>query len=378
MAASCARSLAGPVITAMALAISCIAPRVPSSESSKDKNKDASKYVTEAERMDDLSRAAVWTATDIPAMDLREGPQAKGAVEAFAHLTCDFVDKPMSGSSPKFTCALTAEDQVKIKYGATNPEVYDEVAASRLLWALGFGADHWYPVVVTCRGCSKDPSNPRLKPNRPEETFEIAALERTMPGSTIEAKEDEGWKWTELDDVHAEAGGATVAQRDALKLLAVLLQHSDSKHQQQRLLCLDPKEDKEDKATDAKGPPAACRTPFLMLHDVGLTFGKATALNTNSSTGINFHNWTSTPVWSDDGPCVGNLRKSVTGTLEYPVIHEAGRRFLAGLLQQLSDRQLRDLFEVSRFAEYSHVSVDDWVSAFKVKRDAIAQKTCPN
>jgi hypothetical protein len=38
----------------------------------------------------------------------------------------------------------------------------------------------------------------------------------------------------------------------------------------------------------------------------------------------------------------------LTGTIGDPVIHEAGRRF-ADLLSQLSDAQLRDLFEVARF-----------------------------
>jgi hypothetical protein len=354
----------------LALAVSCAAPRTPGAEK-PSKDKEASKLVTEAVRLDDLSRAAVWTATDVPSMDLRAGPQGKGSLEPFARIDCDFVSKDMSGSSPKFTCALgkDKEDEVKIKYGAKNPEVYDEVAASRLLWALGFGADRWYPVAVTCRGCSRDPSNPRLKADAQEQTFEVASLERTMTGTTIESKSDEGWKWPELDLVRADAGGATVAQRDALRLLAVLLQHSDSKRQQQRMLCLDPKDDKAESG--------ACHTPFLMLHDVGLTFGKATALNTNHSTGINFHNWTATDVWSDREGCVGNLRKSVTGTLENPVIHEAGRKFLADLLQQLSDHQLRDMFEVARFPQYSKVSADDWVAAFKAKRDAIVGVKCP-
>lgn len=368
MAASCARSLAGPVVAVVALAVSCLAPRTPARPESA-KEKVESKFVTESVRLDDLARAAVWAPTDIPSMNLREGPQDKGAFEPFAHISCDFVSKKQSGSSPKFTCALTKEDEVKIKYGARNPEVFDEVAASRLLWALGFGADRWYPVVVTCRGCSRDPSNPRIEPNGPEQTFEFASLERTMPGSTIESKVDEGWKWTELDRVQADAGGAPVAEREGLELLAVLLQHSDSKSQQQRLLCLDPKNDKD--------PSGKCHSPFLMLHDVGLTFGKATALNTNHSSGINFHNWTTTEIWNDRAGCVANLRKSVTGTLENPVIHEAGRKFLADLLVQLSDGQLRDMFEVARFPEFSKLSVDDWVSAFKAKRDAIVNVTCP-
>ena len=43
--------------------------------------------------------------------------------------------------------------------------------------------------------------------------------------------------------------------------------------------------------------------------------------------------------------CVGNLPKSFTGTLKDPVISEEGRAFLANLLRQLSDAQIRALFE---------------------------------
>jgi hypothetical protein len=82
---------------------------------------------------------------------------------------------------------------------------------------------------------------------------------------------------------------------------------------------------------------------------------------------------------------VGNLDKSFSGTLDKPVIGEAGRRFLAVLLQQLSDAQLHDLFDVARVnlrvREPGHAlsgfpSVDEWVSAFKQKRDAIVSKRC--
>ena len=46
----------------------------------------------------------------------------------------------------------------------------------------------------------------------------------------------------------ADANASTQrAQRDALKLLAAMLQHTDSKSQQQRLLCLDePAEEEPD------------------------------------------------------------------------------------------------------------------------------------
>ena len=94
--------------------------------------------------------------------------------------------------------------------------------------------------------------------------------------------------------------------------------------------------------------PSTCANPLLMISDVGLTFGRANRANTNDTSGVNFEAWKQTPVWKSDTGCVGNLTKSFTGTLDDPVISEAGRRFLADLLIQLSDRQLQDLFAVGR------------------------------
>src|SRR5262249_14781572 len=155
--------------------------------------------------------------------------------------------------------------------------------------------------------------------------------------------------------------GAPLAQRDALKLLAVFMQHTDSKPQQQRLLCL----------PGGLTGGGACSRPFLFVHDVGLTFGHANEFNGNTTGSVNFAAWVSTPVWKDAPRCVGHLSKSHTGTLDNPRISEAGRRFLSALLLQLSDRQLRDLFEVARVNrrdERTGESIDAWVQAFKAKR----------
>ena len=93
--------------------------------------------------------------------------------------------------------------------------------------------------------------------------------------------------------------------------------------------------------------------------------------------------WTQTPIWKDRAACVGHLSKSHTGTLGDPGISEAGRKFLADLLVQLSDQQLHDLFEVARVdqradsnGEVSAVGVDDWVAAFKSKRNEIVTNHC--
>ena len=75
-------------------------------------------------------------------------------------------------------------------------------------------------------------------------------------------------------------------QRDALKLLAVFLQHTDSKAEQQRVLCL------ERNAASS----VACARPFLMISDVGLTFGRANRANDNATGSVNLRAWSATPV----------------------------------------------------------------------------------
>lgn len=95
----------------------------------------------------------------------------------------------------------------------------------------------------------------------------------------------------------------------------------------------------------------------------------------------NFEQWSGGKIWSDAKACVGELSRSHTGTLDHPHISDAGRKFLADLLVQLTDAQLHDLFEVARFPERTGggpmATVDEWVGAFKQKRDEIAHATCP-
>jgi len=90
-------------------------------------------------------------------------------------------------------------------------------------------------------------------------------------------------------------------------------------------------------------------------------------------------------IWKDPQRCVANLPQSQTGTLNNPVIREAGRKFLAHLLAQLTDQQLHELFDVPRFPERilpsastKRTTIDDWVAAFERKRDEIVNHTCPN
>jgi hypothetical protein len=320
-----------------------------------------------------IARATLWRPTVIPAMDLKSGPAVRGSFPFRAVVECRYLEKKLDGDSPKFACVIGKDDEVKVKFGGNNGEVFGEVLATRLLWALGFGADRMYPVNVICRGCPATLGGIERPGN--ESRFDPAVIERKMEGTEWPRDGRPGWSWEELDRIDPESGGAPRSQRDALKLLAVFLQHTDSKPEQQRILCMGSASERRD----------TCSRPFLMLNDVGLTFGRANRANSNDTGSVNLIAWRRTPVWRHDATCEGNLPRSLTGTLNNPIISEDGRSFLAKLLVQLSDRQLHDLFEVARVelrlrepgtVSSGFASVDDWVSAFKEKRTQIVERKC--
>jgi hypothetical protein len=338
------------------------------------KDEPSSKQLSKDARREFFRAAQVWTPVTVGELDLRTGPPGKRAFAPDSLVECDFVESKRVGSSKKFNCKLADGDVVKVRYGADNGEVQGSVLTSRLFWALGFGADAAYPVRLLCRGCSDDPWNKRKKTDH-EQMFDLVTIERKAPGHEMHGDPD-GWAWPELDLVDDTQGGAPRHQRDALKLLAVLVQHTDTKAEQQRLNCL----------PGGLADNGACSKPFLIVHDVGLTFGHANLLNRNDTASVNFELWADTPIWRDKAACVAHLAKSSTGTLGDPKISEAGRAFLAGLLDQLSEQQIRDLFTIGHVERRSRkpgtseppASVDDWVRAFVRKRAEIDATHCPD
>lgn len=326
-------------------------------------------------RTDAIHRAQVWEATDVASMDLRIGPKGHGSFAPGETVTCEYRNKVMSGNSPKFTCVIPPDDEIKVKFGRENGEVYAEVAATRLFWALGFPVDRMYPVRVLCTGC---PAGGEGRPENGALLFDPSSVERKLKGWAIETGPGSGWDWAELDLVDETAGGAPRAQRDALKLLAVFVQHTDNKPAQQRLLCA---EDKAEEKADEKS--GRCEHPLMMVNDLGQTFGRSNLFNRDRIGSVNLEKWSGSHVWADARLCIGDLPPSQTGSLDNPLISEAGRKFLSDLLMQLSDAQLRAMFDVARFAERREgdrrsAGVDEWVDAFKKKRGEIASRTCPS
>jgi hypothetical protein len=328
-----------------------------------------------------LRKGKVWHKTEIPRMDILAGPQNDIAVPAEQEVTCKFVEpkKRSSGFSPKFKCTLNNGAMVRVKYSSR--ETYAEIAATRLLWALGFYTDEVYPVKLRCLGCPKNnPSHPAKDEPRVEMVFQDAIMERNFPGTEIGEFSDQGWKWGELDQVDPKFGGSSRAEVDALKLLAVFLQHSDSKPPQQRLACY----------PDDLGQNffrQICERPVLMVQDLGATFG-ISAPKVEAFSSMYLRGWESEPIWKLEtkDTCIGNVIPSLGGDLRDPKISEEGRKFLSDLLNQLTDQQIANLFIVARAENTDEtlqdqgrnrdVTVDDWVRVFKKKRIEINDHHC--
>jgi hypothetical protein len=345
-----------------------------------------------AEHDEALRRAKVWLEPAVPIEEARLGENPAGDV-TFARdeqVVCSFKPDFTSGSTPKFECERPNGKKIKVKYGRENEEIYAEVAASRLLAALGFPADRMYVVErIRCFGCPSDPFNGLQCLNEGGSVescfakidydqyvdFDYAIIERRLEGEKLETKKVRGWGWDELSKIDASAGGASRAEVDALRLLAVFLAHWDNKPKNQRLLCVG-----EDSPDEGELPD--CDRPIAMVQDLGATFGPFK---------FDVNGWEESPVWKDAAACTVSMRHLPYGGSSFPdtQISEEGRAFLASRLAKLSTQQIRELFEGARATRIGNTGniktkstggtgVDRWVGVFQNKVRAIVERApCP-
>ncbi|HEX7281215.1 MAG TPA: hypothetical protein VF239_04110 [Vicinamibacterales bacterium] len=337
-----------------------------------------SKKVSEAERADAISRALVWTQPETPIAKARldSDPRHPESIE------CTFAVTEVGGTAPKFDCILENGERIRVKYGRT-PEIPSEVAVSRLLHALGFGADDVMLVPkLRCYGCPAEPFLTmrtlglagahelygKVMNKGSYKDFEWVAVERKHWGRAIETEQLEGWAFFELDLIDEKKGGAPKAHVDALRLLAVMIAHWDNKSENQRLVCLSEKDWPEG---------GKCSRPLAMLQDVGSSFGPRK---------VDLPKWEEQPIWSDRASCTTTMDGlPYKGATFKPVrITERGRKHLASLLQQLSDQQISALFAGARFDQakgmvgFSASPVSEWTRVFKKKVQQIADgPACP-
>ena len=373
--------LAAPVL---ALSIAACHETLPvPRETTKDTPPAAKGNVSPAEREAALAAARVWVAPRTPPgkFDFAANPPGPGGFDPGADVDCTFKAKTAGGTTPKFYCTLPDGDTVKVKYGEPNGEIPSEIAATRLLSALGFPTDRMYRVrSVRCTGCPPLPHRALqcLKEGAPAAvclqgasetrvvTFAHAAIERPFEGRKIESADDQGWSWYELEKIDPARGGSSRAEVDALRLVAVLLAHWDNKGPNQRLVC-PPGKDR---------PDGSCAAPLAIVQDLGAAFGPKR---------MDLKRWQEVPVWVDPRACRVSMSMLLFNGATFPDrrISEEGRQLALKLLGALSPAQLNTLFEAAGVTTFSHVLTEArqpqaWTDAFLAKVAAIAAAgPCP-
>jgi hypothetical protein len=364
--------------------------------------------LVERDRMDAIRNADVWidgSLEKISSRDLRSGPKHDLFNKPGQEIVCDFVEPDKGnlpgGQTPKFDCELPYKGKMKkfkVKYdpyfnkingkGAVrNLEVYGEILSTRLMWALGFPADSMYTVKVVCRNCPLDPwlyirkelgiyniqdtvigfvdkeleRSQKWKEGRGDRVFDPAIVEVKFSGDTIALEKVKGWEWSELFDNMANPE-VQKPQREALAILMAFIQHMDSKAEQQRLTC-------EKDSWDGYN----CTKPYMVVQDAGSNFGNGWApfqgdilLNK-----VTVGKWVKLPLWRDKDKCILKINAPPNASLKDSwQVSEEGRAFLANLMKELTAKQIRDLFTVSRISmSGEQVTITEWVNAFMEKMD---------
>ena len=375
-----------------------------------------------------LARAVIWRdPRKLSIAGLRNGPAAPlpnaiALARAGKPLECRFEARgeDMGGKTRKFLCKAPDGQSLRIKYFEpgedANREVFAEVVAARLLWALGFDADAVFPVTVICADCPEDPWTGKGPRQRREY---VAEYEARYEGTTIvpEAEPDHGWTFGELETAIASLPPGELRRRqqlhfDALTLAAVFIQHGDRKRSQQRLVCRGtvdaaigdvrnvPLEDRHESAPalfERPGTPACAGPTVVTVQDPGATFGGAGRRTNKVTAKMHLPSWAEKPVFeSDNGhdatACRGKI--SVSGAAggdarADPKISEAGRQFLLTQFRRLTPEHVRTLFELARVDQMgerhewhdrasgrTYSGVDAWVAVFLDKVAQIDRQRC--
>lgn len=264
-------------------------------------------------------------------------------------------------------------------------EVFTSVAATRIMWVLGFPADHTYPVgTASCIGCGDDPFGNKLANNtapltdKPA-TFKVASVERELSWDEIAPDNDETWSWDDATKFYAD-GTWSHQQRveyDAYRLALGLIHYHNALPQQNRVDCAEWKE-------GATGKDKFCQKPMIYVHDLGSTFGKKRSgfdvLGTNPRG--SFSAWEPQTVFVDPKNC--ELRATLLGDKQ--VLKEA-QQLMIQRVAKLDHDTVRTIFSTAGFQMMDQkqikklrdsgsqnpgdAALDEWTNTFLKRVDEI-------
>lgn len=330
-------------------------------------------------------------------LNILQGPPAEGkdllltAPTVYCQVTPTSLEKTGGGKTNKFQCQLLKlennrfeqlrkgdkEDQIKVKYDS--PEVFTEVIATRLFWALGFPTDRMFSVKqVHCYGCTEHPFKDRRMDPPDSSTARIfgpVAIEKKMSGDAIvrqEIKKDgtvvtkEGWSFSKyIDELSTDPAvhSRQVAERDALRLLQVFIYNWDAKPENQRLVCVGERTEK-----------TCLGEVFTITHDLGASFGSGFIKRSEGK--LHLEDWSERKMWRSAKQCIANMGANATTALIMPKISERGRSLLARLLKgfiagEAGKQRVLDLFRAAQIEKSGRGSAEQWAQAFINKANQI-------
>jgi hypothetical protein len=274
-------------------------------------------------------------------------------------------------------------DRFKIKYllpafpdhNMRYNEVFTEVAASRIMWLLGFPADHEYPArSAACVGCSRDPFGDNLKENKASlhdapVTFTLVTAERELTWDPIDPEGDETWSWK--DAARFYTGGQWTAEQrvnyDAYRLALSLFNYNNAIDIQNRLACAE---------WQAGGSnPKICTRPMIFVQDLGSTFGKSKSNIFGTNPRGSYGDWQPQTVFTNAASC--QLRNPMDGPSS---VLKQGQDLLITRLGRLDRDTVKRIFTIARFgmmdqkqikrlksggaADPAAAAIDEWTDTF--------------
>lgn len=369
----------------------------------------SAKIKPSAEERDSYIRSAeVWNPIDVNSIDLFKGPLLPDAMSVGQTIECTFLDpeqdeKSLGGYTPKFSCLKDDGTRLKVKYGNRNAEVFSEVIGSRLLWALGFSVDRNYSVDVICRDCPENPwgyiknlgsyerrrisYDPEIQERyywfeqylKADRVFSPAVIEIKHSGEKIENGSLIGWSFKELNSKYSndlKIAAEQKTHRDALTLFMSILQHADSKPENQRLMC------KEGMTVKKGKKKKVCKETIMIVQDLGWLFGGGFSKSLKSQLSrMRIDEWKSAKVWKDKKACIANVKPILLNKgLKPTKISEKGRQFLVDQFSKLSKGQIIDAFRAARLelqgGNASKIPPEDWAEVLIEKMQEAKDNVC--
>jgi hypothetical protein len=406
----------------VALALSLVyfvSPRIFAFETQLDSNKspaneqDSTWVVTKQQRFELLKKSTLSTQQTWfdprfgynESFNLVHGPELSKSYEVLRSgtLNCEAFIKESRGKTPKFYCYLTDMNgkyivsksneraDVKVRYQTKHKgpssSVVSEVAATRLLWSMGYAADRVFPLSqmkVNIPPTIKETFSPIecLPPQRIDSNTSNDEVicgngnaEKNFKGKKIELSsgdDKEGFTFSELQNAYIsiedkELAYDKLAEFDAFVGLAMFLRHADSKRINHRLVC-------EGEVSKDRLECVGQIRPIIQ--DLGVTFGQGATKF--SMDGMTLEKWAKSGFFKKKGDrCVGAklsyrvlYLKRVFGDryLDEPELSEEGRRLLLKKLDDFSYgevgyNRLLELFDYARVDLLGDTS-SAWANAF--------------